>query len=41
MNTPTEMTLLIVGIVGATSLTSYVVGSRSLGLPTTDLSAAL
>ena len=41
MNTPTEMTLLIVGVVGATSQTSYVVGSRSLGLPTTDLSAAL
>ena len=41
MNTPTEMTLLIVGVVGATSLTSYVVGSRSLGLSTTDLSAAL
>jgi hypothetical protein len=41
VNTGTEMTLWIVGVVGATSLTSYVVGSRSLGLPTTDLSAAL
>jgi hypothetical protein len=41
VNTGTEMTLWIVGVVGATSLISYVVGSRSLGLPTTDLGAAL